>query len=409
MRIRGHFKTKRFATDGKKTERAPFLGIHVEQLRIWLKVRQQGEILGDPCQTAFRRLVLRPVNQGNFYDLNFYQLADLFAEQGLEIHGPRYLFNWHYKKNRREPCEIFGLSQKAQKFLQSLNFDLPEITEVLQSADRTVKFRVQLHDGLVVETVLLPFQGKYTVCLSSQVGCAMACSFCRTGEQGLKRNLNTSEIVGQLLRAREWLRTHRPGDERILNVVFMGQGEPLHNFDSVRTAVEIMVDNHGLSLATHKITISTAGYLPGLKRWQNEMPEVNLALSLHSTRDELRSQLIPLNRRYSLKDILPWIDAIPLGKKRFVTFEYLLLAGVNDTDEDARQLGELLQNRRALLNLIPFNAYSGSPYSRPSKEQTDRFKIAVDEFKIPTMIRGTKGDQILAACGQLTSKDCSQA
>lgn len=297
------------------------------------------------------------------------------------------------------------ISKKTMAFLEtSLSFDLPEICEVFESEDKTVKFLFKLHDGNKIETVLIPFHNKYSICLSSQVGCAMNCSFCFTGTQGLKRNLRVSEIVGQFLKAWEWLATFRPGEERILNIVFMGQGEPLHNFDAVKKSCDILLSQFGASVGFQKITISTSGYLPGIKRWIEEMPGVNLALSLHSPFDNKRDELIPLNKKYPLEEILNWIDKVPLSKKQFITFEYLLIDGFNDGEKDAHATGELLKGRRAYINLIPFNPFPGTSYKRPSMKKVGDFKTILDTYKIPTLIRGTKGDDVLAACGQLNTK-----
>jgi 23S rRNA (adenine2503-C2)-methyltransferase len=184
----------------------------------------------------------------------------------------------------------------------------------------------------------------------------------------------------------------------------MGQGEPLHNFDAVKKSCEIFLSQHGLSLAKEKITISTAGYLPGLQRFKAEMPDVNIALSFHSPFAEKRNKLIPINKRYPLDEILPLIDKIPHGKNRFVTYEYLLAKDFNDGDEDAHATGELLRGKNAYVNLIPFNSFPGAEFARPSDETIERFKTILDLYKIPTLIRTTKGDEILAACGQLNSK-----
>lgn len=231
----------------------------------------------------------------------------------------------------------------------------------------------------------------------------MKCSFCHTGLQGLTRNLSTEEIVGQLLQAQEWLTKHRPDDDHIRNVVFMGQGEPLHNFDAVRDACEIFLSQHGLSIADHKITISTAGYLPGLQRWKDEMPSVNIALSLHSPINEKRSQLIPINQRWPLEEVLKYVETIPQGRKRFVTYEYLLIDDFNDGLEDAHLLGRLLEGKKAILSLIPFNPFPGNTYKRPSLEKVEAFQKVLEGYQLPAMIRVTKGDEILAACGQLNS------
>lgn len=315
------------------------------------------------------------------------------------------VYNWYYKKNRVGPCEEHNLPRKTREFLASaLDFQLPAVHTVRESADSTVKFLFELRDGRKVETVLIPFQGKYSVCLSSQVGCAMNCSFCHTGLQGFTRNLSVDEIVGQFLGARTWLETNRPSDLRISNIVYMGQGEPLHNFDNVRDSAAIFISQHGLSLADHKVTVSTSGYAPGLKRWKAEMPDVNIALSLHSPFNEKRGEIIPINRKYPLEEILPLVDAIPTGKKRFVTYEYLLIKNFNDGPEDARATGELLRGKKAYINLIPFNSFPGARYEAPPKERVLEFKAILDTFEVPTLIRTTKGDEILAACGQLNSE-----
>lgn len=340
----------------------------------------------------------------SFYQYSLTDLQELFRANELPPSGPGLLFNWHYKKRQFNPC-VVDLAKKSIDFVASnLSFVLPQLDIIQESQDKTVKFLMALHDGLKVETVLIPFNGKYTICLSSQVGCAMKCSFCHTGLQGLNRNLATEEIIGQFLMAQKWLSEHRPEDDRILNIVFMGQGEPLHNFDAVKKACEIFLSQHGLSIADQKITISTAGYLPGLERWQDEMPKVNIALSLHSPIKEKRDQLIPINKRYPLEEVLAYVDRIPEGKNRFVTYEYLLIENFNDSDNDAHLTGKLLEGKKAYISLIPFNPFPGSQYKRPDLKKVEAFKNVLDTYKIPTIIRATKGDEILAACGQLNSK-----
>ena len=342
--------------------------------------------------------------KNSFYDYSLEDLKDLFSEENLPPSGPGLLFNWHYKKRKNEPC-LEDLAKKSISFVEEkFNFNLPSIHQVQEAEDRTVKFLIELKDSRKVETVLIPFQNKYTLCLSSQVGCSMKCSFCYTGTQGLTRNLFTNEIIGQFLKADEWLRLNRPEDNKILNIVFMGQGEPLHNFDAVKKACEIFISQHGLSLARDRITISTAGYLPGLERWKNEMPDVNVALSLHSVVKSKRDQLIPINQRYPLDEVMKYIEQIPEGKKRFVIYEYLLIKDFNDSEEDAHLTGQYLNGKKASINLIPFNPYPNSHYEKPHLEKVIQFKAILDQYLIPTMIRTTKGDQILAACGQLNTK-----
>lgn len=340
----------------------------------------------------------------SFYQIPYDELCNLWRANGLTAASASMVYNWYYKKNRTDLCAEHNLPTKTKAFLNNqLSFHRPRIFNTHEAADQTVKFLFELADGLRVETVLIPFQGKYSACLSSQVGCAMNCSFCHTGLQGLKRNLSTEEIVGQLLSAQTWLTQARPQDDHISNIVYMGQGEPLHNFAAVRDSAKIFIAQHGLSMAPRKITVSTSGYLPGLERWKHEMPDVNIALSLHSPFTDKRNRLIPLNRRYPLTKVLPLVDAIPTGKKRFVTYEYLLIKNFNDAAEDAHATGELLKGKKAFINLIPFNPFPGTRLERPDGQTVIEFKAILDTYELPTTIRTTKGDDVMAACGQLNS------
>jgi 23S rRNA (adenine2503-C2)-methyltransferase len=339
-----------------------------------------------------------------FYDLTFNSLKDQLNSRGLKENEARLIFNWFYKKRNSPPCEMFGISKKTHEFLNQLNFEVPKITTVKNSEDKTVKFLLQLSDSSLIETVLIPFNQKYTVCVSSQVGCLMNCSFCYTGKQGFTRHLRTFEIVGQLLAVQKWLTKERPHEDLISNIVFMGQGEPLHNFDNVRDAIKIFISQYGFSLADHKITVSTSGYLPGLERWKSEMPTVNIALSLHTIDNEKRSEIIPLNKKYPVNEVINLVESIPSGKKRFVTYEYLLIDDFNDSESEAKKLGEKLSGTKAFLNLIPFNPIPGSHYRRPSEDKITKFMNVVSQFGFPVTRRSTKGSEILAACGQLNSK-----
>ena len=341
----------------------------------------------------------------SFYDLNHSDLEVVLDQNDLNHSAAAILFNWHYKKKENAQCYENIAKGSLAFFQNNFDFSLPEIDTVHESKDRTVKFLFKLKDNHKIETVLIPFHNKYSICLSSQVGCAMNCSFCFTGTQGLERNLTTSEIVGQFLKAWRWLAENRPGEERILNIVFMGQGEPLHNFDAVKKSCEIFLSKHGTSIGVQKITISTAGYIPGLKRWSKEIPGVNLALSLHSPFEEKRSELIPINKKYPLDEVLAYIDEIPLNKKQFITYEYLLIKDFNDSADDAKKLGTMLAGKSAYINLIPFNSFPGSHYERPNWDKVETFKEVLNTFKIPTLIRIAKGDDVLAACGQLNSND----
>lgn len=344
------------------------------------------------------------VMKKSFYSFTLPELQSFFVENGFSTAVAGKLFNWHYKKRRSE-ARVEDISQNAIAFIaENLSFQLPVIDTIQKSDDRTVKFLFTLHDGKRIETVLIPSNKKYSICLSSQVGCAMKCSFCHTGLQGLARHLEAGEIVGQLLAAQKWLTEERPEGDKIETIVFMGQGEPLHNFEGVKRACEIFLSQHGLSMAQEKITISTAGYLPGLERWKAEMPGVNIALSLHAIDPAKRSELIPINERWPLEKVLAAIDAIPRSKKRFVVYEYLLAKGFNDSEEDARLLGATLRGKRAFVNIIPFNPFPGTKYQRPTAAEAETFKTILDETGVVSLIRFTKGHDILAACGQLNTR-----
>lgn len=345
------------------------------------------------------------IEKVSFYDLNYSDLELLLIAEGHNKSQASLLYNHIYKMKAAAPCKHHNLSPRVQKYLEdNIDFTLPSIDYVFESNDQTVKFLVKLSDDLKVEMVIIPFQNKYTLCLSSQVGCAMKCSFCYTGTQGLKRHLKTSEIITQFLLAWNWLKTNRPDDHQIKNIVFMGQGEPLHNFDNVKKACEIFKDQHGMSIGVQKITISTAGYLPGLKRWNDEIPGVNLALSLHAVDEEKRNKLIPINARYPLSEIMDYIKTIPLSRKQYIIYEYLLIDDFNDTKEDADLCGQMLQGTQSIINLIPFNPFPGSEYKKSKEENIDLFKKTIENYGLPALVRTTKGDDILAACGQLNTK-----
>ncbi|MBN2527187.1 MAG: 23S rRNA (adenine(2503)-C(2))-methyltransferase RlmN [Deltaproteobacteria bacterium] len=343
-------------------------------------------------------------NRPHFFQLTYDEFAAFGHQHQLNPAALAEIFKNYYKHGLTEP-RWHKVAKPARRLMeQKLSFFLPAPARVHQAGDSTVKFLFSLEDGQCIEAVLIPFQKKYSLCLSSQVGCAMGCDFCHTGTQGFSRHLTTGEMVGQYVRAKQWLMEHRPKDARILNVVFMGQGEPLHNFDEVKRAVEILLTHRGASLAEYKITVSTCGYMPGLARWKKEMPNVNIALSLHAPDDIRRTQLIPVNKVYPLSSILNELDTIPMGPKRYITFEYLLIANFNDSESDATTVGHLLKRRPAILNIIPFNPYPGAKYQRPSDAQTTRFASLVSNFGFPVTVRAPKGADIFAACGQLKSQ-----
>jgi len=267
--------------------------------------------------------------------------------------------------------------------------------------DKTIKYLFELEDGTRVESVAVPFHKKYTLCLSSQVGCAMGCKFCFTGTQGLTRNLKSEEIVGQYLYVWQHLQ-EKFGHPSTPNIVFMGQGEPLHNFEGVKKSIEIFLNYPGLSLGPRQITVSTVGHATGLKRW-HEIPPVNLALSLHSPFEFERTELMPVNKVWSIDQLLEILESYPWHHRKRINFEYLLLGDHNDSIEHADALAEIVNRFPSLVNLIPFNPYPESPYKRPTDAQIQAFKARLVKHKVRTMVRTTKGDDILAACGQLAN------
>lgn len=338
-------------------------------------------------------------NEKSIYSLSQDELKSFLANNNFSPELSSIFFQNLYKNKRNQT-----VSQKLIDTLQShFSFELPQIQTVSKSPDGTIKFLMSFHDNKTVETVLIPFHKKFTVCLSSQVGCAMKCSFCYTGTMGLSRHLKSSEIVGQYVVAQNYLAQELGQRPISPNIVFMGQGEPLHNSTEVLDAIKVFMEPMGLGIGPRQITLSTAGYLPGMKKLST-FPKINIALSLHSPFNETRKELIPINQHYPLEDILVALDQVPLMKKQFITYEYLLIDELNDRKEDADELQKLLGDRRAIINIIPFNPFPGSHYKRPSTEKVEWFKEQLVERKLRTMVRTTKGSDILAACGQLKSK-----
>lgn len=291
----------------------------------------------------------------------------------------------------------------SPKLTQTLNADfdwsLPELSTISESTDGTYKFMVRFQDQLEVEAVLIPFHHRYTICLSTQVGCAMNCQFCYTGLQGLKRHLTASEIVGEYMAVASWWKKKNP-EALMPNIVFMGQGEPLHNVEAVQKAVEVFMNPHGINLGARQMTLSTAGFLPGIEKLLN-FPQINIALSLHSPFEDERSELIPINKKYPLSDIVPALLELPKKKRQFLTLEYLLIKDFNMSDLHVERLAELFSGEEVIFNLIPFNPFPEARFERPDPVEIDLFKEKLVSKNLRVMVRTTKGDDILAACGQL--------
>jgi len=289
---------------------------------------------------------------------------------------------------------------KALRQRLAETFLLPRLPEprVVESRDGTAKLLFHLDGGAAVETVIIPDGKRTTVCISSQAGCAMGCRFCATAQLGLLRSLSAVEIVGQLQTVRRRLGDTRP----VTNVVFMGMGEPLANYDAVVEAIEVLTADWAFGLSARRVTVSTVGLLPQLQRLVAET-QAGVAVSLTATTDALRDELMPVNRRYPVEQVMETCRNLPITQRRRVTFEYVLLAGVNDSDEDARRLVRLLHGIRAKINLIPFNPFPGSPYRPPSAVEVRRFQLVLLAARISATVRKTRGRDVQAACGQLAA------
>lgn len=336
----------------------------------------------------------------NFYGLPLQDLKNYLQSLGKEKFRAQQLYKWVYEHDVTELEEMTNLSKKFREELPNyLSFELPEMVEKLDSVDGTRKMLFDMGDGMTVETVLIPADDRLTICLSSEVGCNMACRFCYTGKQKLKKRLSAAQIVGQYVQAN---RTLKNEDRRITNIVFMGMGEPLDNSDNVFAAINVICEDHGFNLSRKKVTVSTSGIVPEMpKIWENK---VRMAVSLNGAYDEIRNVVMPINRRWPLKELLETCREYNRQTKDTVTFEYVLLKDVTDSLDDAKKLIQLIKDVPCKINLIPFNEHPGSEYKRPNKQRVLRFQRELVEAKVQTHIRRTMGRDIYAACGQLTSK-----
>ena len=344
------------------------------------------------------------MNKIAFFDLTMEELSSTLVEAGHNKFVASQLFDWIYKKMDLDPSNWTNISKKCLEYLkENFSFDVPKIIFHAKSVDGTRKFLVQFHDAQTVETVVIPARNRLTQCISSQVGCAIGCTFCHTGTQGFKRHLSTGEITGQFMAISLWLRENVHVEERLTNIVYMGQGEPLHNYENVKKATINFLEQKGLGLGQRKVTLSTSGLVPKIKLL-HEFPPVNIAISLHSAKNDTRTELMPINKAYDLQRLFDAIKSIPLKAHRRITYEYLLIAGVNDTKSDIEALNNLLDKRESKVNLIPFNEYPGSNYKKPSSDQILWFMDQLIKKGYTCTIRATKGEDILAACGQLKTQ-----
>ena len=350
----------------------------------------------------------------NLIGLTRAQLRDALIAAGTAEKQARMrsgqVWQWLYHWGARDFAAMTNLAKPYRAWLaEHFTIEVPAIVSRSVSADGTRKYLLRIAGGHEVEAVYIPEEGRGTLCVSSQVGCTLTCSFCHTGTQRLVRNLTASEIVGQVMVARddlgEWPEPGKPRPQTRLvsNLVLMGMGEPLYNFENVRDAMQVVMDNEGLSLSRKRITLSTSGIVPEIARTAEEIGCL-LAVSFHATTDEVRDKLVPINRKWNIATLLEALRAYPkLSNSERITFEYVMLKGVNDSDEDARRLVRLIAGIPAKINLIPFNEWPGAPYERSDPERIEAFADIVHKAGYASPIRTPRGEDIMAACGQLKS------
>ncbi len=336
-------------------------------------------------------------NKVDIRDMTLEELGEWVASLGLEPFRARQIFSWLFRNDVTSFAQMTNLKAELRQRLSDLSYlSRIEPVTIERSADGTRKFLFGLSDGRRIESVLIPERDHHTLCVSSQVGCAMGCRFCRTGQGGFVRNLRVSEIVGQILAVRAGLGP----EDKLTNLVFMGMGEPLANYENLLRALKILFADEGPGFSSRKVTVSTCGLVPQMDRLGKDIT-VNLAISLHAPDNETRNLLMPVNKPYPLEVLMEACRHFPLPHRRMITFEYLLLQGINDRPEQAEALSRLLRNVRAKINLIPFNAYPGSEFRSPSPEQVLSFQNILVKNHYTTIVRQSKGADISAACGQL--------
>ena len=326
------------------------------------------------------------------------EVETLMQELGEPSYRGGQLFHWVQARRATDVSQMTSISNAFKESLKEhISIFRPAIGKVQRSSDGTRKFLLRLSDGEDIECVLIPDDGRVTACISTQVGCPLACRFCLTGLMGLRRNLAAAEIVGEVLA----LQDRMEQGERISNIVLMGMGEPLLNFPQVERALRILCDEHGANFSPRRITLSTAGHVPGIQRLAKSDLGVNLAVSLSATTDGVRDRIMPINRRWPIAELIEACRAYPLPNRRRLTFEYVMLGGVNDTPQDAKRLVGLLHGVRCKINLIPFNATPDLP-DRPSpREQVEAFQRVLHDAGLTATIRESRGWDISAACGML--------
>ena len=341
----------------------------------------------------------------NLLDFDADGLTAFFAEHGEKPFRARQLLRWMHRFGESDFAAMTDMAKSLrEKLSQMAEIAPPALISDRLSDDGTRKFLFDVGNGNAIETVFIPEDDRGTLCVSTQAGCALDCAFCSTGKQGFNRNLNVSEIIGQLWRANRALGVDPRGERIISNVVMMGMGEPLANFDNAVAALRLMLDDNAYGLSRRRVTVSTSGLVPAMDRLSEECP-VALAVSLHAPNDALRDVLVPINQKYPLRELMAACRRyLPRAPRDFVTFEYVMLDGVNDSERDARELLALTRDVPCKFNLIPFNPFPGTPYKRSPTPRIRQFSEILMAAGIVTTTRKTRGDDIDAACGQLAGQ-----
>jgi 23S rRNA (adenine2503-C2)-methyltransferase len=343
----------------------------------------------------------------NLLDLNRQQMREFFASLGEKPFRADQVMKWIYHYCCDDFDEMTDINKVFRGKLKELaEIRAPEVAEEQRSADGTIKWAITV-GGQQVETVYIPEKDRATLCVSSQVGCALECKFCSTAQQGFNRNLRVSEIIGQVWRAAKIIGASKiTGQRPITNVVMMGMGEPLLNLNNVVPAMEIMLDDFGFGLSKRRVTLSTSGVVPALDKL-GDMIDVALAISLHAPNDAIRDEIVPINKKYNIETFLGAVSryiAKSNANQGRVTIEYVMLDHVNDSTDNAHELAALLKNTPCKINLIPWNPFPGAPYGRSSNSRIDRFSKVLMDYGFTTIVRKTRGDDIDAACGQLAGE-----
>lgn len=340
------------------------------------------------------------------------EIVEYVESLGQPAFRGRQIMPWLYRPEITDFSQMTDLAKKFRALLAENARIYRFIDPIIQrSSDGAVKFGFPLEDGKMIEAVLIPEPDRNTLCVSSQVGCAMKCSFCLTATMGFSRNLNPSEIVNQVVAVGDFLRKEPKGKligpDRVTNIVFMGMGEPLNNLDNLIKAISILTEQRGLDMTSRRITVSTCGIVPKMERLGLET-DVNLAISLHAVDDKTRDSLMPVNDRYSLEELLEACRTYPMAKRKRIMFEYILLKDINDSDEDAKELARILRDIPCKINLLPYNESPGIPYKSPSRNRLYAFQKIVRDSGYSVFIRSSRGDDISAACGQLAKQKQSE-